>query len=352
MGNKSLQSASKAKNDEFYTQISDIENECSNYKEYFRGKTIFCNCDDPYESNFFKHFAMSFKSLGLKKIVATCYAGSPIANKELSLFDDESEEDKTTKTPHKIVITDIPDMNMDGAVDLTDVKLLLGSDKNHLTSLKKDGDFRSQECIEILKEADIVVTNPPFSLFREFVAQLDEYQKKFLIIGNKNAITYKEVFKLIKENKMWVGYTPMGIDMLFDVPEKFAKELIANKKEGSAYRIINGIVKGRSQSIWFTNLDHKKRHEDIFLYKKYNSKDYPTYDNYDAIDVCKVSDIPVDYEGIMGVPISFMDKYNPEQFELIGSNRGVDQDPNGIYGRGSLINGKETFKRLFIRRKK
>ncbi|MCL1992138.1 MAG: adenine-specific methyltransferase EcoRI family protein [Spirochaetes bacterium] len=352
MGNKSLQSAIKAKNDEFYTQISDIEKECSNYKEHFRGKSIFCNCDDPYESNFFKHFAMSFKSWGLEKIVATCYAGSPIANKELSLFDDESEEGKTTKTPHKIVITDIPDMNMDGAVDLTDVKLLLGSDKNHLTRLNQDGDFRSQECVEILKEADIVVTNPPFSLFREFVAQLDEHQKKFLIIGNKNAITYKEIFKLIKENKMWVGYTPMGIDMLFDVPEKFAKELIANKKEGSAYKIVNGVVKGRSQSIWFTNLDHKKRHEDLFLYKKYNPKDYPTYDNYDAIDVCKVADIPADYEGVMGVPISFLDKYNPQQFELIGSNRGVDQDPNGIYGRGSLIGGKETFKRLFIKRKK
>jgi len=219
MAKESLIKAKKEKNDEFYTQLSDIEKECSNYKEHFRGKTIFCNCDDPYESNFFKHFAMSFRHLELKKLIATCYDGSPIANKELSLFDDETEENKTTKTPHKIEITEIPDMNQDGAVDLTDVKLLLGSDRNYLTRLKGNGDFRSQECIEILKKADIVVTNPPFSLFREYVEQLIEYNKKFVIIGNKNAITYKEVFKLIKENKMWVGYMPMGIDMLFDVPE-------------------------------------------------------------------------------------------------------------------------------------
>jgi len=322
MAKESLKKAKKAKNDEFYTQLSDIEKECWHYREHFRGKTIFCNCDDPYESNFFKHFAMSFQSLGLKKLIATCYAGSPISNKELSLFDDESEENKTTKTPHKIEITEIPDMNMDGAVDLSDVKLLLGSDRNHLTRLKGDGDFRSQECIDILKQSDIVVTNPPFSLFREYVEQLIQYGKQFVIIGNKNAITYKEVFKFIKENRMWVGYTPMGVDMLFDVPEYFAKELISNKKEGSGYKIVKGVVKGRSQSIWFTNIEHKKRYEELFLYKKYNEVDYPVYDNYDAINVDKTQDIPVDYFDQMGVPITFLDKYNPNQFEIIGQGQG------------------------------
>jgi hypothetical protein len=178
-----------------------------------------------------------------------------------------------------------------------------------------------------------------------------EYEKKFLIIGNKNAITYKEIFKLIKENKMWIGRMPMGTDMLFNVPEKYAKSFLENKKEGSAYKIVNGVVKGRSQACWFTNIDHKRRHEEIFLYKNYTPEEYPKYDNYDAIEVAKTIEIPKDYDGVMGVPISFLDKYNPEQFELLGSNRGVDQDPNGIYGRGSLINGKETFKRLFIRRK-
>jgi len=188
-----------------------------------------------------------------------------------------------------------------------------------ITLLQENGDFRSPECIELLQKSDVVITNPPFSLFREYVAQLDEYRKKFVIIGNKNAITYKETFKLIKENRMWVGMTPMGADMLFDLPAEFANELRANKQEGSAYKIINGIVKGRSQAVWFTNLDIPKRHEELTLYEQYMLKEYPKYDNYDAIEVSKTAEIPMDYDGVMGVPISFLDKYNPDQFEIIGS---------------------------------
>ena len=203
MSNETLRNAGRAKNDEFYTQISDIEKECSHYKGHFKGKTIFCNCDDPYESEFFKYFALNFNHLGLKKLLASCYIGSPIVNTQLSLFDYESAENKTTKSPHRIVITEVADENADGAVDLADVELLLRNRKNALTRLQGDGDFRSAECIEMLKEADIVVTNPPFSLFREYVAQLMEYEKEFLIIGNQNALTYKETFTLIKENMAW-----------------------------------------------------------------------------------------------------------------------------------------------------
>ena len=338
--NSPLNSAKNAKNDEFYTQLTDIEKELRYYQEQFRNKVIFCNCDDPYESNFFKYFALKFNFLGLKKLIATCYTGSPIANKQLSLFDNESAANKTTRKPHKIEIVEVEDYNGDGAVDLADVKYLLRNKKNALTRLKGDGDFRSAECIELLKQADIVVTNPPFSLFREYVAQLDEYKKRFLILGNKNAITYKEIFKLIKENKLRTGYMNMGFDIHFIVPT-----YCENYSE-----IRDGIKYARSPSVWFTNFDVAKHHEEITLYKIYNAKEYPKYDNYNAINVSKVAEIPMDYDGVMGVPITFLDKFNPEQFEILGSNRGVDQDPNGIYGRGSLLNGKETFKRLFIRR--
>ena len=221
--------------------------------------------------------------------------------------------------------------------------------------LKGDGDFRSQECIELLKQSDIVVTNPPFSLFREYVAQLAEYGKKFVIIGNKNAITYKEIFRLIKEGRLWVGNTPMSKDMLFDVPQDYAEELVATKKEGSAYKIVDGLVKGRSQSIWFTNLDHKKRHEELILYRKYSPDEYPKYDNYDAIEVSKTKDIPMDYDGVMGVPISFLDKHNPEQFEIVGmgEDNGTGHS-GGVWNGGSkscLVSGKAKFKRIFIRNK-
>jgi hypothetical protein len=348
MGNKTLNAAGKAKNDEFYTQISDIAKECTHYKEHFKGKTIFCNCDDPYESDFFKYFALNFNHFGLKKLLASCYIGSPIANTQLSLFDYESAENKTTKSPHKIEITEVVEEDADGVRGLTLVENLLRNRKNALSRLQGNGDFRSSECVEMLKEADIVVTNPPFSLFREYVAQLMEYDKKFLIIGNKNAITYKEIFKLIKENKMWIGRMPMGTDMLFNVPEKYSKNFIENKKEGSAYKIVNGTIKGRSQACWFTNIDHKKRHEKIYLYKKYTPEEYPNYDNYDAIEVAKTIDIPQDYDGVMGVPISFLDKYDPEQFEILGianSARWID------YECYTVINGKKLYNRILIKRK-
>lgn len=317
--------------DEFYTQLSDIEKELSHYKEHFKRKIVFCNCDDPRVSNFFVYFSQNFKKLGLKKLITTCYK-----NQDADLF----SQNKSEKAIY---------LEYTGAKNGDKIP---SPEEIGIEHLKRDGDFRSPECIELLKQADIVVTNPPFSLFREYVAQLIEYDKKFVIIGNKNAITYKEIFKLIKEDKMWAGNTSMSTDLLFDIPEAFSKELIANKKEGSGYKIVNGVIKGRSQAIWFTSLDITKRHEDLILSKKYNAKEYPKYDNYDAIEVAKTVDIPLDYKGVMGVPISFLDKYNPEQFEIIGSNRGVDQDPNGIYGRGSLLDGKETFKRLFIRNKK
>jgi len=341
--NSNLHSAKKQKNDEFYTQVSDINNELQNYKKHFAGKVVYCNCDDPYESNFFKFFAMNFEIWGLKKLIATCYVGSPIANKQLSLFDDESEENKTTKSPHKIEITEIPDMNNDGAVNLIDVELLLASDRNHLTRLNGDGDFRSKECIELLKEADIVVTNPPFSLFREYVSQLMEYNKQFLIIGDQNAITYKEIFKFIKENKVWLGYDNGGTKW-FQVPNDYE---IATE---SRIKIENGIKYFSKGSImWYTNLDHKKRHQNLILFRKYNEADYPRYDNYDAIEVSKIVDIPVDYDGAMGVPITFIDKYNPAQFEILGIDRYIENNPN--YGKRFTINGKETYARVIIKKK-
>ena len=310
MANKQFDAAKREKNDEFYTQLVDIERELSHYKNQFRNKIIFCNCDNPYESNFFKYFAMHFNDLGIKKLITTCYKNSPIANKQLSLFDFESLENKTTSVPHKIIVEEVKDENKDGRVDLIDVKLILKNRKNALTRLKGDGDFRSDECIELLKEADIVVTNPPFSLFREYVAQLMEYKKKFLIIGNINALTYKEIFPLIKENKIWLGY--FSGCMKFKVPEHY-------KQRATAYWIDENGQKWRSLGniCWFTNLEVSTRHENLTLYKKYNPEEYPKYDNHDAIEVSKVAEIPYDYEGAMGVPITFIDKYNPEQFEII-----------------------------------
>jgi len=348
IGNTSsaLNLAKNAKNDEFYTQLTDIEKEMRYYREHFRGKTIFCNCDDPYESNFFKYFVLQFNSLGLKKLIATCYAGSPIANRQLSLFDNESTENKTTRNPHKIEISEVP-KKPEGGYNLADVALLLKNRKNVLTRLKGDGDFRSQECIELIKQADIVVTNPPFSLFREYVAQLEEYGKDFLIIGNVNAITYKEIFRLIQKNKIWLGESIYNGDRKFVVPDYYPLDAAGCGIDENGQRFIR--VKGVR---WYTNIQTRtsKRLEELILYKTYNEAEYPKYDNYDAIEVAKVAEIPQDYDGVMGVPVTFLDKYNPKQFEILGSNRGVDQDPNGVYGRGSYLNGKETFKRLFIRR--
>jgi len=343
--NKNLHKASQAKKDEFYTQLVDIEKELKHYKEQFRGKIVYCNCDDPFESNFFKYFAANFKALKLKKLIATSFVKSPIAGGQLSLFEMKGLKPEG-KQPFKLEISEMSDFNADGAVNLTDIEWLLRNVAKTSTPLKGNGDFRSEECIELLKIADIIVTNPPFSLFREYVAQLMEYSKKFLILGNQNAIIYKEIFKFIKENELWLGYDNGGTKW-FQVPDDYDIETESRIKieDGVKFFSMGSVV-------WFTNLDTTKRHEELTLYKKYTMEEYPKYDNYDAIEVSKVFEIPMDYDGVMGVPITFLDKYNPKQFEIIGSNRGVDQDPVAVYGRSSYLNSKETFKRLFIRNKK
>lgn len=339
--NASLHKANKAKEDEFYTRLTDIENELRHYKQHFAGKTVFCNCDDPFESNFFKYFAMNFNHLGLKKLVATCYVSSPVAGQQISLFDIFPIKGTVTenKQPHKIEITEVPDANSDGAIDLCDVEHLLKNGKNVLTLLEGNGDFRSPECIEILKEADVVVTNPPFSLFREYVAQLMEYNKLFLIIGNQNAITYKEIFPLLKDNKVWLGYH-CG-DMAFAVPEYYEERETRFwiDESGQKWRSLGNIC-------WYTNLDITKRHEKLDLYRKYkgHEDEYPKYDNYDAINVDKVSEIPEDYMDVMGVPITFLDKYNPEQFEIVKFRKGNDD-------KDLCINRKCPYFRILIRRK-
>ncbi|OGI26830.1 MAG: modification methylase [Candidatus Moranbacteria bacterium RIFOXYB1_FULL_43_19] len=319
--NKNLHKASLAKKDEFYTQLDDIEKELKHYKDQFRGKVVYCNCDDPFESNFFKYFASNFNALKLKKLIATSYVKSPIVGGQLSLFEMEGLKPEG-KEPFKIEISEVSDVNSDGAVGLTDIEWLLRHDANVSSSLKDGGDFRSQECIELLKEADIVVTNPPFSLFREYLTQLIEYNKKFLIIGNVNAITYRECFKLIKDNKMWLGASIHSGDREFRVPDSYPLNAAGFRvdENGNKYIRVKGVR-------WFTNLDYKERHEELTLYKNYNPEEYPKYENYDAINVNKVLEIPKDYNGIIGVPITFLDKYNPEQFEIIGlgiSNSGKE----------------------------
>jgi len=317
MQNKSpnhyLRKAGQAKNDEFYTQLADIENELKHYKEQFRGKVIFCNCDDPYESNFFKYFANNFNYLGLKKLITTSYTKSPIAGSQLPLFEVEGLK-PDGKQPFKVEINAVPDSNNDGAVDLGDVRYLLKHNKNTAAQLKGNGDFRSPECIELLKTADIVCTNPPFSLFREYVAQLVKYDKKFIIIGNTNALTYKEIFKLIKENKLRTGYTNFNVGMFFIVPNNWEQYHHIDENGKKVVRV--------STSCWFTNLEVEKHKQDVTLYKKYTPEEYPKYDNYDAINVDKYTDIPYDYYGMIGVPITFIDKYNPEQFEIVGQGQG------------------------------
>lgn len=365
--NSNLHKAKEKKNDEFYTQLSDIENELRHYKQHFRGKVVYCNCDDPYESNFFKYFAMNFNSLGLKKLIATGYATSPVAGKELSQFEDEVGTPKNQS--YAVYINKVTDLNGDGRIDLEDIKILLkgnialddkgmpiqitvkkpcfdeegnpildrkGNQKTE--SVKQDlyyeaGDFRSDESIILLKQADIVVTNPPFSLFREYVHQLMEYDKKFLIIGNMNAITYKEIFPLLKDDTLWLGYMSPKIFIY---------------KDGTKRQFGN--------ILWYTNLDIPKRHEILDLYKEYNPEDYPKYDNYDAININKVSDIPMDYDGVMGVPITFLSKYNPEQFEILGITLGntidypmtfiyensIQHNKDGTIQGGSKVNTRAT----------
>lgn len=297
MANANLSNAKRAKNDEFYTQLSDIENELKHYKNHFAGKVVYCNCDDARESNFFRFFQKKFNDYGLKKLITTSY----------------------NENGHGSVLVYEGDTNGNGKLDDTEIKV---------SDLKGNGDFRSEECIELLKESDIVVTNPPFSLFRDYIATLVEYGKKFLVIGNKNAITYKEIFPLIKENKLWLGYY---------CPNEF------RLPNGDTTKKVNGLCR------WFTNLDIKKRHEYLILYKKYTAEEFPKYDNYDAIEVSKTSDIPMDYDGIIGVPITFLDKFNPSQFEIVGcANHGTD---NKYDLCKPTIKGKLIYKRLLIKRK-
>lgn len=363
--NKALSAAGKAKKDEFYTQLVDISNELRHYKEHFRDKVVFCNCDDPYESNFFKFFALKFNEWGLKKLICTCYAGSPVVYTQLSLFGDDDQELRrveSDKKPYKIVITHVDDLNGDGAVDLTDIEMLLRSVDGKPELLQGDGDFRSDECVELLKEADIVVTNPPFSLFREYVAQLVAYDKEFLIIGNVNAVKYKEIFPLFMQNKLWLGASIHSGDRAFYVPDDYPLEAAGcgiDKKTGRKFIRVKGVR-------WFTNLDYHERHADLVLYRNYSPECNPQYDNYNAIEVSKTADIPCDYSGIMGVPITFFDKYNPDQFEILwqaSGNTRASAPPEVLRELGyvsskedrggcCLINGRRCYDRVFIRRKR
>lgn len=362
--NQNLHKASQAKKDEFYTQLTDIEKELKHYKSQFRGKVVYCNCDDPFESNFFRYFVLNFKKLGLKQLITTSYKPSPVANTQLELFGDDNTLIKSKGRPkvtaNKFIINAVHDIDGDGEFNLKAVAKQLKTNKhNEWTPLEDDGDFRSDECIELLKEADIIVTNPPFSLFRKYVAQLVEYKKKFIILGDQNAITYKEFFKLIKDNKLWLGYDNGGtkwfqVPMDYDIPTESRKKI----ENGVQYFSMGRIM-------WFTNLETTKRHEELFLYKKYSPKEYPNYDNYDGIEVSRVLEIPMDYKGFMGVPITFVNKYNPDQFEIIGlladkrekSDALIQGVPTYLDEQhkkyvGAIVNRKATYARVVIKNKK
>lgn len=346
--NSNLHKANKAKKDEFYTQLVDIEKELKHYKEQFRNKVVYCNCDDPFESNFFKYFASNFNALGLKRLIAISYKPSPIANTQLGLFGDNKtlikSKGRPKATANKFIINEVSDLDGDGAFDLRDIAEQLKANKNNeWAPLKDDGDFRSEESIELLKQADIVVTNPPFSLFREYVAQLIEYKKKFLILGDQNAITYKETFLLICENKLWTGYNNGGtkwfqVPMDYDISTETRKKIVNGTKYFSMGRIM-----------WFTNLDIEKRHQEMTLYKKYSLKEFSKYDDYDILNVDKVADIPMDYSGVMGVPITFVDKYSPKQFEMLGIANSARWIGHKCF---TLINGRKIYNRILIKNKK
>jgi len=358
--NRSLSAAKVAKQDEFYTQYSDIQKEIEAYLEFdpdtFRGKIVYCNCDDPFESNFFKYFAANFNKLDLKKLITTSYDGSPIAG-QLTMFPEYNEGNGKRQKPKAlaVIVDHVSDEDGDGATNVTDVELFLKRNKAARMSLKGDegrypgGDFRSSECVAFLKEADIVVTNPPFSLFREYVSQLVEHGKRFLIIGNQNAISYKEVFKFIKETKMWLGYK--SGDMAFRVPDYY------EARETRYWKDDNG-QKWRSMgnACWFTNLDHGRRHQKLEcmtmaenLKFSRNLRGKPAYDryaNYEAIEIPTYREIPSDYEGMMGVPVTFLDKHNPEQFEILGRSENED-----LYGLKTRVyttkECQEAYRRLF-----
>ena len=368
MANSNLTEAKRAKNDEFYTQYHDIEKEIGAYLEFdadtFRGKTVYANCDDPFESNFFRYFVLNFNKLGLKRLITTSYKPSPIANTQLGLFGDDKTlvpvKGRPKVTANRFIIRDVGDIDGDGEFSLKDIAEQLRANRNNeWTPLEGDGDFRSPECVDLLRESDIVVTNPPFSLFREYVKQLFDFDKKFLIIGNMNAITYKEIFPLIKENRLWLGNGFHAGNAYFSTPNvrDFASGVYDEK---------TGLVKFRNVC-WLTNLDHGRRHQPLSLMtmeenRKFNRKlqkktAYDRYDNYDAIEVPFTDAIPSDYDGVMGVPISFLDKYSPEQFEIIGaSDNGVVDEkyklPHFKKHNEPYIDGEKKFKRIFIRHKK
>jgi hypothetical protein len=322
--NKNLHKAKRGKNDEFYTQLSDIDRELKHYKHHFKEKVVYCNCDDPRVSNFFHYFSYNFEKLGLKKLITTCYK-----NQNADLFSQNDNE-------KAIYLEYNGDKNGNNVPDPNEIGI-------HY--LEGDGDFRSKESIELLKQADIVITNPPFSLFREYVAQLIEYDKKFLIIGNQNNFTYKDIFQLLKENKIWAGVDNGGTKW-FRVPKHYDIQTETRIKEegGEKYFSMGSVY-------WFSNLETSKRNLDLVLYKNYNEKEYPKYDNYDAINVNKVSEIPCDYKGLMGVPITFIDKYNPNQFEIIGIDRVLVEELTGKVSR-FRINGKEIYARVVIKNKR
>jgi hypothetical protein len=311
-GNSNLHLSRAGKTDEFYTEISLIEKELRHYKDFFKGKTVFCNCDDPEESNFWKYFELNFERLGLKKLISTHY--------------------ETDKPSYKLELT--RDINNDGKINSFDIV--------H-TPLQQNGDFRSPECKEIMESADVIITNPPFSLFREYVAQLMEYGKPFLIVGNQNAITYREILPLFIENKIWLGYN--SGHFWFRVPDDYEEKKTDFKidETGNKLRRMGNIC-------WFTNIDVEKRHENLTLFRNYTPDKYPKYDNYDAINVDKTADIPCDYFGIMGVPITFIDKHNPEQFELLGDSR--YHDGQDFSDDINVIKGQTLYRRLLIRRRK
>lgn len=341
-----LHKAKKNKNDEFYTQLIDIESELQYYEEHFRGKVVYCNCDDPFESNFFRYFVLNFNRLGLKSLITTSYKSSLVANTQVGLFSDDEtlrpEKGRPKIVASKFVINSVGDISEHG-FNLQDIAERLKSNKqNEWKPLKGDGDFRSEECVELLKQSDIVVTNPPFSLFREFVSQLVKYEKNFLIIGNINAITYKEIFNLIKEDMAWLGVNlGRGISG-FIVPEHYELYGTEVKIDELGNRVVSP-----NNCLWLTNLDNSIRHEDIILNKKYdgNEYEYPKYDNYNGININRTQDIPLDYKGYMGVPITFLHKYNPEQFEIIKFRKGDDE-------KDLSINGKCPYFRILIRNKR
>lgn len=366
--NQTLSNARVARKDEFYTQYIDIQKEVEAYLEYdadtFRDKVVYCNCDDPFESNFFKYFAANFNRLGLRKLITTSYDGSSIAGQSI-MFPEYDQDNSKRNTPHSaafaVEVEEVTDINGDGTTDIKDVRLFLEQNPHSRTALKGGGDFRSAECVELLKSADIVVTNPPFSLFREFIAQLIAHDKKFLVIGNTNSITYKEIFPLIRENKLWLGCTNFNVGMFFEVPSDWEKYHHIDEATGKKMARV-------ATSCWFTNLEHGRRHDALSLMttaenlkfsKKLAGKSaYDTYDNYDAIEVSTYKDIPSDYDGAMGVPITFLDKYSPEQFDILNANdfRKSEDVPVKSHGlikdKDGAINGKPTYVRILIRHRR